>query len=152
MEDHAAVEALVSEEHEVVHGLGGRRGIRAMSKVPVVVFTVAVYVFEVSIVIGRCGRVLLRVDRRLGARRASSLDRHLVGLRLQLGVLVFAATVVLVELVLDSDPTVLFPPDTAKAMPTMAPSTTTTMTPLRIRSRRLCCWASAARRASRAAR
>ncbi len=36
-------------------------------------------------------------------------------------------------------------------MATMAPSTTTTMMPLRIRSRRLCCWASAARRASRAA-
>ena len=37
-------------------------------------------------------------------------------------------------------------------MPTMTPAITTTMTPLRICLRRFCCLASAARRASRAAR
>src|SRR6516165_378243 len=52
----------------------------------------------------------------------------------------------------DCDPTDLLPLDTANAMPTIAPATTRTMMPLRIRTRRFLAWASATNRASRAAR
>ncbi len=66
-----------------------------------------------------------------------------------------AAVVVLVVVLptLDCEDTgVLFPPETMKAIATMTPATTTTMIALRICLRRFCCLASAASRASLAAR
>src|SRR6516165_1872270 len=55
-----------------------------------------------------------------------------------------------VVVVWDAD--LLLPLETAKAIPTMAPATTRTMTPLRIRRRRFFALASDANRSSRAAR
>ena len=86
MEDHAVVVALLGQEHEVVDRLGSGLGVerdverarRRLDRRGVGLARVERHRRR------RC--VLLVVHSRLGARRASGLDRDLVGLRLQLGV------------------------------------------------------------------
>ena len=122
------------------------------SKVPVVVLTVAVYCLVVSMVMGGAEVYFWLVGRGrvLGEAGQPALTATAFACACSWASLPLAATVVLVTL--DCEATLLLLPETRKTMPTITPATTTTMTTLRICSRRFCRWASAASRASLAAR